>query len=104
MALVADSTAGRKKGTTKGPLRQAHCETWGGNIMVWGCVYSKGVGHLCRIDGELYRQILNDEFVATLNWYSLSKEEIVFQQDNDPKHMAKLTTKWFEDNKITLLE
>jgi hypothetical protein len=80
----------------------------GGNIMVWGCFTSQGAGHLCRIegglDGDLYRQILDDELKATLAWCNLDKRDVVFQQDNDPKHTAKLTRKWFEDNQIEVLQ
>ena len=80
----------------------------GGNIMVWGCFTSSGIGYLCRIDGgldgELYRKILNDEFIATLNWYNMDKEQVVFQHDNDPKHTANLTKQWFVDHNIKVLD
>jgi len=80
----------------------------GGNIMVWGCFTSGGIGYLCRIDGgldgELYRKILNDEFIATLNWYNMDKEQVIFQHDNDPKHTANLTKQWFVDHNIKVLD
>jgi transposase len=67
-----------------------------------------GVGNLCKIDGkmdsELYRRILTDDFLGTLTWYNLNKEDVIFQQDNDPKHTAKLTKEWFEENDIKVLE
>lgn len=80
----------------------------GGSIMVWGCFTSQGVGYLCRIneglDGNLYREILDEEFKNTLLWYNLSVKDIVFQQDNDPKHTAKQTKQWFADNNISVLD
>jgi len=42
------------------------------------------------MDADLYVQILNDELVKTINFYGLEKKEIVFQQDNDPKHTSKV--------------
>jgi len=94
------------------PLRDSHVKPTvkfgGGNIMVWGCFTSLGVGNLCKIDGkmdsELYRRILTEDFLGTLSWYNLNKEEVIFQQDNDPKHTAKLTKEWFEENDIKVLE
>ena len=79
----------------------------GGSIFVWGCFTYLGVGYLTRIegglDGDLYRQILDDEFLNTLEFYELNARDIIFQQDNDPKHTAKLTWKWFSDNNIQVL-
>jgi transposase len=94
------------------PLRSHHIQPTvkygGGSIMVWGCIISQGAGYLCRIDGgldaELYRDILAGEFVQTLEWYSLSKEQVIFQHDNDPKHTARITKEWLEENKVTVLK
>jgi hypothetical protein len=53
---------------------------------------------LCRIenglDAELYRKILDEDFKGTISWYQMDMTEIIFQQDNDPKHTAKLTQEW----------
>jgi transposase len=81
----------------------------GGSNMIWGCMTSQGVGSLCHIeetlDGELYREILKDDLlVHTLQWYGLKVKDIIFQQDNDPKHTAKLTKQWLIDNKVTTLD
>ena len=79
----------------------------GGNIMVWGCFTTQGVGHLCRIigglDAKLYRQILSDEMMKTLKYYHLTKADVVFQHDNDPKHRAKLVKKWFKVKRVQVL-
>ena len=72
-----------------------------------GCFTSCGVGYLCKIDGklnaELYCKILDENFMETLRYYELSVDDIIFMQDNDPKHTAILTKKWFEDNNVELL-
>jgi transposase len=94
------------------PLQDHHVKPtvkfgWG-NIMVWGCFTSNGVGNICRIyghmDGNLYRQILEEDLLGTIGWYEMDKENIIFQQDNDPKHTARLTKQWFEDNGIRVLD
>lgn len=95
----------------KDALRNVHINPTvkhgGGRIMVWGCFTSDGIGNLCRIDGglngELYRRILNEDFFATLDWYGLDVEDVIFQQDNDPKHTAKRTKRWFKDNNVEVL-
>ena len=94
------------------PLRDHHVKPtvkfgWG-NIMVWGCFTSDGVGNICRIyghmNGDLYRQILKEDLLGTIEWHGMDKENIIFQQDNDPKHTAHLTKQWFEDNRVKVLD
>lgn len=79
-----------------------------GSIFVWGCITSQGVGYMCRIEGrmdaELYQSILGDELMRTLTWYGLEKNQVIFQHDNDPKHKAKSTMEWLENNEIFVLD
>jgi len=80
----------------------------GGSLMVWGCMTTQGPGYLCKIDGrmdaELYTSILQDELLDTVEFYGLDREEVIFQQDNDPKHTSKKASKWFRDNDINVLK
>ncbi|KAJ2914736.1 hypothetical protein MD484_g5687, partial [Candolleomyces efflorescens] len=65
----------------------------GGNLMMWGCMTWEGIGYATRIEGkmdaELYVSILEEEFQKTLKYYGYDKEDVIFQQDNDPKHTSK---------------
>ena len=80
----------------------------GGSLMVWGCMTPQGVGYMCKIDGrmdaELYTSILQDEFLETVEFYGLDRENLILQQDNDPKHTSRLASKWFKDNNINVLK
>lgn len=80
----------------------------GGSMMIWGCMTAQGIGFACRIDGrmdaELYTTILRDEFMDSLEYYHLNRDEVIFQQDNDPKHTSRLARQWFSDNKIEVME
>lgn len=80
----------------------------GGNIMVWGCMGWNGVGHLAEVEGRMdadqYVDILKNHMLPSLEESGISEEEVIFQQDNDPKHTSKKAKKWMEDNNITLLD
>lgn len=78
----------------------------GGSVMIWGCFSLRGVGPVYLIEGiltkETYVDILRN---VMLPW---AEENMPlkwrFQQDNDPKHSAKLTKLWFEQNNVDVLQ
>ncbi|GFT96945.1 transposable element Tc1 transposase [Trichonephila clavipes] len=65
----------------------------GGSIMVWGCMAATGVGNLVIIDGIMnqysYLNILNNNLSQSASKLGLNGS-FTFQQDNDPKHTARL--------------
>ena len=79
----------------------------GGSIMLWGCFSAHGPGRLVRIRGTmnaaLYKEILEENLLQSARQLRLCRG-FVFQQDNDPKHTAKVIKAWFGDNNINLLE
>lgn len=77
----------------------------GGSIMVWGCFSWYGVGPLYWIktimDKNLYIKILEEVMLPFAEWEMPLKWQ--FQQDNDPKHTAKLTKQWFLNKQIDVM-
>ncbi|CAK9811674.1 Transposable element Tc1 transposase [Anthophora quadrimaculata] len=65
--------------------------------MVWGCMAASGVGNLIFIEGILdkakYLHILKDNLKKSAVKLGLL-ENFYFQQDNDPKHKAKIVQEW----------
>jgi len=80
----------------------------GGSVMLWGCMMWEGTGYACKIDGrmdgDLFVKILDEDLVASLDYYGKNAGDIIFQQDNDPKHTCKKAKDWFKNNGIKLLQ
>lgn len=76
----------------------------GGSVMIWGCMGWNGVGRAVKIDGimdgDLYVAILEDDLKGSMEDLEVEAADIIFQQDNDPKHTCRKAKKWFKDNKI----
>ena len=79
----------------------------GGSLMVWGCMLWEGVGYACKIDGrmdgELHVKILQDELQESINYYNKTKDDIIFQQDNDSKHTCHKARNWFQDHDFNVM-
>lgn len=80
----------------------------GGNIMVWGCMGWEGVGRLGEVEGKMnaeqYVDILEHNLLPSMEESETPLDDLIFQQDNDPKHTSKRAKRWMEDNNITLLD
>ena len=80
----------------------------GGNVMMWGCMCWEGIGYATRIEGrmdaELYEAILEDELQATLEQFGKNPQDIIFQQDNDPKHTSRRAQRWFKDHGFIVMK
>uniref|UniRef100_A0A3P8TY65 Transposase Tc1-like domain-containing protein n=1 Tax=Amphiprion percula TaxID=161767 RepID=A0A3P8TY65_AMPPE len=79
----------------------------GGSIMLWGCFSAAGTGRLVAIEGKMnavkYRDILEENlFLSPLDLRL--DQRFTFQQDNDPKHTAKITKEWLRNNSVTILD
>ena len=66
-----------------------------------------GVSNVAKIDGrmneEMYCDILEQNLSPTVDSFSMDKDQLIFQQDNGPKHTSKRARKWLEDKRLSLL-
>ncbi len=80
----------------------------GGGVMLWGCMTAQGVGYCCKIDStldsELYKKILQEELLDTIEWYELEEKNVIFQQDNDPKHTSKIVQAWLAEQEFQTMK
>ncbi|KAG2469811.1 TCB1 transposase, partial [Polypterus senegalus] len=79
----------------------------GGSIMLWGCFSVSGTWRLFRIKGKMtaamYRDILDENLLKSALHLRLGRW-FIYQQDNDPKHTAKISKEWLQDNSLNVLE
>ena len=75
--------------------------------MVWGCMLWNGVGYACKIDGgmdrDLYIKIMEEDLQESLGYFGKDAGEVIFQQDNDLKHVCQKARSWFKDNGFNVL-
>ena len=79
----------------------------GGGVMVWGCISSKGVGHLKKVSGRLnavgYIDVLENTMIPSTHGLLMGNNWI-FQQDNAPCHTARSVMEWFDNEGIEVLK
>ena len=77
----------------------------GGNVLVWGCFSSRGVGPIHRIsgimNGEKYKEIMKDVMLPYAR--CVMPPQWVFQHDNDPKHTARIVKKFLQDESVNVM-
>jgi hypothetical protein len=80
----------------------------GGSLMIWGCMTARGPGFMCKITGtidqHLYKAILEDDFLETIEYYALDAKRVIFQHDNDPKHKARSVQEWLNEQPFEVLD
>jgi transposase len=80
----------------------------GGSIMIWGCMTVDGVGFMCKIEGtlngDLYLDILKDEFQRTIKYYHLDRSKVIFQHDNASCHKTAEVRKWLKNRPFEVLD
>lgn len=80
----------------------------GGSLMVWGCFTWWHLGPLVRIEGimnkEGYLNILQTNLPDFVDRCAYPEKEVIFQQDGDPKHTAKIVQRWLLEQNFEVMQ
>lgn len=78
----------------------------GGNIKVWGCFSGLGVGPVRKIEGNMDKYQYKNILEETMLPYAEQNLPVIwtFQQDNDPKHTAKVVKDFLRNQFVTVLD
>ena len=75
--------------------------------MIWGCITYDGLRFIYKInsiiDQHIYKQILQDYLLQTIDWYHLDAERVIFQHDNDPKRRARSVQEWLDEQAFEVI-
>ena len=52
------------------------------------------------MDADLFMNILDDELQESIKYYKKKPSDVLFQQNNDPKHKSKKAQKWLQDSEF----
>ncbi|KAG1387787.1 hypothetical protein G6F60_013975 [Rhizopus arrhizus] len=80
----------------------------GGCIMVWSCISWYGPGYIVDVGKcmtkDVYLEVLQDDLMESLALYMeesrKTTNQFIFMQDNDPKHTAKVVSKWLNEQEF----
>jgi hypothetical protein len=76
--------------------------------MEWGCNEWNGVGVLSEVEGKMdaeqYVAILEQGLLQIMEDSGIPEDDIIFQQDNNPKYTYMRAQIWFEAQEIKLLD
>ena len=66
-----------------------------------------GIGNLFKIDGrmngDIYVSILDGPLQESIVQLGRNPSQVIFQQDNDPKHTCKKAKDWFKNHHMEVL-
>ena len=51
-----------------------------------------------------FRQILDEELQESIKFCNKTRDDIIFQQHNDPKHTCKKAKQWFQDHENQIMD
>jgi hypothetical protein len=76
--------------------------------MEWGCIEGNGVGVLSEVEGRMntaqYVAILEQGLLQSMEDSGIPEGDIIFQQDNGPKHTSRRVQIWCQEQEIKLLD
>nr|PNR43865.1 hypothetical protein PHYPA_016248 [Physcomitrium patens] len=57
-----------------------------------------------RMDAKQFVKILEKNLLPSIEEFGISDEEVIFQEDNNPKHNSKLAWKSFNHHGIKVMD